>query len=140
MVKKVPRSELFRLRRAKRTRLFLLALLLLTLLLVALRTLSLGEASFPTVPTLSQIGAAIGATVSVEPNPYNTLAEQLKNKEGQLSLRERALEESERAIGSRSQKADTLLQYLLAASGMLLFLILLNFYFDWRRTTRLQSV
>ncbi len=75
--------------------------------------------------------------MSVEPNPFNTLAQQLQEKkeallekEGNLIERENFL--TERMMEERSKKNSTLI-YLLAVAGVLLILILLNFYLDYRR-------
>ncbi len=122
----------------RKVRAFLYGSFGLTLMLATFRLLAIGEAPFPTVPSLSQIGAVVGVTTSVEPNQYNTLAEQLKNKEEALAQRERGLQASESKTIASSQKTDRLLQYLLGISGVLLILILLNFLLDWRRGQRMR--
>lgn len=108
------------------------------LTLATFRLLAIGEAPFPTVPSWSQLGAVVGVTTSVEPNQYNILAEQLKNKEETLAERERVLQEAESKTLVSSQGVDRLLQYLLGISGVLLLLILLNFLLDWRRGQRMR--
>lgn len=102
-------------------------------LLTIFRLATISGSSFPTIPSLSQVGNAVGVTISIEPNQYNTLDEQLKNKEKTLLERESTLRENENIILARSEKQDKTLQYLLIISGVLLFLIFLNFIFDWRR-------
>lgn len=75
--------------------------------------------------------------MSVETNPFNTLAQQLQEKEKALStkevdlaLREKLLEETR----NRDQETkDKILTYLFIIAGVLLILILLNFYLDYRR-------
>ena len=76
--------------------------------------------------------AVIGATASVEPNPYNTLAQQLVTKQDELSVREKelSLREGQQLANSNSN----LPLYSLIASLVLTFLVALNFYFDWRRS------
>lgn len=81
--------------------------------------------------------AVIGATASVEPNPYNTLAQQLVTKQDELSVREKEL-----ALREGQQFANTssnLPLYSLMASLALTFLVTLNFYFDWRRSNARPS-
>jgi hypothetical protein len=41
----------------------------------------------------AQVGSSMGVSVSVSENPFNTLAQQLEEKEAQLQEREKALEE-----------------------------------------------
>lgn len=107
-------------------------------LLTIFRIVTISGSSFPTIPSLSQVGNAVGVTVSIEPNQYNSLNEQLKNKEEALKERESTLKENESIILARSEKQDKILQYLLIISTVLLFLIFLNFIFDWRRGQRMH--
>lgn len=86
---------------------------------------------------VAQVGSAIGVTVSVPPNPFNTLAQQLKEKESALSDREKKLQAKESALETEINKGQSnqnkTLIYLAAVGGILLALILANFYFDYRR-------
>lgn len=75
--------------------------------------------------------AAVGMTVGVPENPYNSLALQLKLKEDELARREAALATPE-------SKSDTFVSQPFAVLSMcvslvLFVLLLLNFYFDWHR-------
>jgi hypothetical protein len=84
--------------------------------------------------------SVVGMTVGVPSNPANTLAEQLKDKENVLLGKERALAEREAVVSeqlSSDRKRDTTFIYLYGVNGTLLFLILLNFYFDYERRRHL---
>lgn len=87
---------------------------------------------------ITQIASGIGITVSVPQNPFNTLAQELQKKEASLlekeeELRQRESELREKAVEEEFRRNRAFLIYLLAAGGVLLGLILLNFYFDHRR-------
>lgn len=113
-------------------------IILLTLFLIIV-ALVLMQVTFNASPLAISIYllAQIGVSVSVEPNPFNTLAGQLQEKEEALLEKEGNLIErenflTERTMEGRSKKNSTLI-YLLAVAGVLLILILLNFYLDYRR-------
>jgi hypothetical protein len=81
-----------------------------------------------------QLGAAIGASAGVLPNEYNTLAQALLKKEAEVNQKEAALSEREAAVLRQGREKDTTLVFIVLSVGvLLLFLILLNFYLDWRR-------
>lgn len=86
---------------------------------------------------IAQIGSGIGVSVSVPPNPFNALAQQLQEKEETLLEKEINLVERENLLTERIEegrnKNDKTLNYLSIIGGVLLTLILLNFYFDYRR-------
>ena len=105
----------------------------LTPLFVVVVVLVLFRISIVGENPLSQLGTAVGVTVAIAPNPYNTLAEQLKQKEIALQEREQTIQEAESEAQIKSQKGDRTLSYLLGVGGILLILILANFYLDWRR-------
>ncbi len=77
-----------------------------------------------------QIYGAIGVNVGVEPNYFNTAANQLKEKEATLNELEKSLEQ-------KKADSDKTNAYLVAVEVILLILILLNFYFDHRK--KMQS-
>lgn len=78
--------------------------------------------------------AAVGASAGVLPNEYNTLAQSLFQKETEVNQRERALAEREAEVMREGSRKDTLLISLALSVGFLLMvLILLNFYLDWKR-------
>lgn len=93
--------------------------------------LSLGPKEFT-----RQLGAAVGASAGVLPNEYNTLAQSLLKKEAEVNQREAALAEREAAVMRQGNEKDTKLVFVVLSVGvLLLILILLNFYLDWRRKT-----
>lgn len=81
-----------------------------------------------------QLVSVIGVSVSVPPNPFNTLAQQLNEKENTLIQKEKELQEKESIIaeGKESRQNRTIL-YAAGGGGILLALVLLNFYLDYRR-------
>ena len=79
-----------------------------------------------------QIGAGVGATAVVPENRYNVLASALSKKENMLNEREAALIARESALPI-TQKDTILLSVFLATVPLLFFLVLFNFYLDWRR-------
>lgn len=117
--------------RSKRIYAILALLLGITVSLALIRTASLGINIL--MPShVAQLAAAVGVSVGVEPNPYNSLAEQLNQKEEALTLREKRLREAENAQAATTQRKDRTLQYLLGLTSFLVFLIILNFVLDWR--------
>jgi len=86
---------------------------------------------------IAQLGSGIGITTSVPPNPFNTLAQQLKEKELALLDKEKELQQEEAALGEKIDKElatqNKNFLYLLIIGGILLTLILFNFYFDYKR-------
>ena len=86
---------------------------------------------------MRQFGSAASVTAGVVANPYNTLAQALSKKEIELETREAEIAAKEAAaqnlrnnIGSGSLVPIV----ALGAALLLLFLILLNFYLDWKRS------
>ena len=80
----------------------------------------------------SMLGAAvIGVTAGVEPNQYNTLAQQLSDKQKELDAREAALnaQSGGSLVGTRSLAAASF-----ATSVLLLVLVAGNYYLDFRRS------
>lgn len=86
---------------------------------------------------VAQVGSGIGTTASIPPNPFNTLAQQLEEKEETLLKKEGELQQKESVFQERVDKEQNsqsrTLTYLLAGGGVLLILVLLNFYLDFRR-------
>ena len=79
---------------------------------------------------VAQVGSTLGITVSIPPNPFNMLAQQLAEKEKELGQKEATLE----AQTNEKQKSQNKILISIGALGSILFaLIALNFYFDWRR-------
>ena len=77
--------------------------------------------------------------VGVAPNPENTLNAQLNQEQGQLNQRAAALAAREAAFASSTAVADPVspvIWYLTGAIAIVTLLVVLNFYFDWRRSRR----
>lgn len=91
----------------------------------------------------NQFANAIGVNVEIEPNQYNTLAAQLKEKEQELYEQEIAIAEAERRILEQykeDRKQNRLIfLYVSFISGVLLLLILINFYMDWNKKGRAEE-
>ncbi len=84
-----------------------------------------------------QIGSAIGVSVAVPPNPFNTLSQQLNEKENALTQKEKELQQKESIIsGEKENRENRTLLYAVGGGGILLVLVLLNFYLDYRRRRR----
>jgi hypothetical protein len=91
--------------------------------------ISLGSQEFA-----RQLGAAVGASAGVLPNEYNTLAQSLLKKEAEVTEREKAVAAQEAEILRPGATKDTMLVFTVLSVGLLLLLlILLNFYLDWKR-------
>lgn len=92
-----------------------------------------------------KLALVVGVTAGVEPNPYNTMAQQLvqkelqlNDKEQQLRAQEQAMEANLRAEVARSER-NTLLT-VLGVTLLLLGLIATNFYFDRKREREEQKM
>jgi len=82
------------------------------------------------IHTRAMLGSVVGASASVAPNPDNTLAAELKQKEDELAAREGRLNVAENEIqNSRNDMAV----YSFLLSGILFVVVGVNFYLDWRR-------
>lgn len=111
----------------------LFAFLLVTVFIIALQPIfPIDFADF--VTTGKYFLAQIGITASVSPNSINTLAQRLQEKELKLQESERELEQKEAALREQTERNNNgVLTYLYIVGGILLSLILVNFYFDYRR-------
>lgn len=83
----------------------------------------------------AQVGSNIGVSVSVSENPFNTLAQQLERKEIELQEKEKTLEQKEAQLQNKdfSQQGKIILSIIAGLIIVLFILILLNFYFDYKR-------
>lgn len=85
----------------------------------------------------ANIGGAVSTTInkaSVTENPFNKLALDLSKKEKELNRYEQLLLEREREIeGNSSLVSNKALMSIGALLAALLILIILNFYFDYKR-------
>jgi len=76
----------------------------------------------------------VSTSTSVPANPFNSLALQLQEKQKMLDQRERDLNQKEVNLNSGGLLSQRALLYLLISGVVVLFvLILMNFYFDYRR-------
>lgn len=87
---------------------------------------------------IAQIGSGVGITVSVPQNPFNTLAQELREKESALlekeeEIKQRELEFQERIAKEQRSRNTAFLVYLLTGGIVLLALILLDRRLDHRR-------
>lgn len=107
-----------------------------TMFVLALTFFAYGAWLSPTTVARAslQLGSAVvGVSAAVTPNPDNTLAKQLADKEAELAAREAALESREG--GTDGMQA----RYSFAASMTLFGLLGLNYCLDWRRTARARK-
>lgn len=106
------------------------------LLLAGMSLLALGILlSFHDVRSgiVKQLGSAVGMYAAVEENEYNTLAQQIQEKEQELTEREQEIVEREQVIEKRIEESESkAVTYVTAIGLLLLVLVLLNFYYDWR--------
>lgn len=85
----------------------------------------------------SMLGSAtVGMSAAVDENPFNTLAQQLVNKERELQARESVLDQREYVLDAREAPMAF---YSLILGLAVCLLVLFNFYFDWRRSRRTVS-
>ena len=84
---------------------------------------------------LAQTGSAIGVSVSVPPNPFNTLAQQLQEKEDSLHFRERDLEAKEKKLTEDGKNLSGKFVYVVL--GLLTILVSVNFYLDYKRRKKI---
>lgn len=82
---------------------------------------------------LAQAGSSIGVNASVPPNPFNTLAQQLQDKEDELNAREQNLADKENNLNTPS------LRFVYIATGALSFLFLTHLYFDFKRNQQIEA-
>lgn len=83
----------------------------------------------------------VGVVVGVAPNPYNTLDAQLNQKQAELDQQQADLAAREAALASTSAptalaQSSPAIWYLAAGIFFLAFLVILNFYLDWRRSKK----
>jgi hypothetical protein len=86
--------------------------------------------------------SVIGMGASIEPNEYNTLAQELEKRSEDLDRREAEIRAREAALGvdGGSPIVSARVAYFFGGITLLLLtLILLNFYFDWKRNRASRS-
>ena len=82
--------------------------------------------------------AIVGVTAGVAPNPDNTLAQQLEERERALHEREAQVARMEGENQTHTSSNDILALSSVVLSGVVLVLVGVNFYLDTRRTSRPQ--
>ena len=76
----------------------------------------------------------VGVMVGVEPNPYNSIAQQLEEKEKELTQYEEELKNREETINTETVSINQQTLYLIIGVAGILFVLLgTNFYLDWKR-------
>lgn len=86
-----------------------------------------------------QLGNAVGVSLGVPSNEYNKLAQELSTYEKNLQEREGDIALREQDVAVREEEVQKETRALIYASlfgVILLGLILLNFYMDWKRRRR----
>ena len=90
-----------------------------------------------TVPPLTGMLAQVGVVVGVAPNPYNTLNDQLDQKQLAIDQEQADLAAREAALASTTQNSSAMPSAYTWSLGIavvvLALLVILNFYLDWRR-------
>ncbi|HVM76700.1 MAG TPA: hypothetical protein VMU07_00930 [Candidatus Paceibacterota bacterium] len=107
--------------------------------MAAIGFIAVGVFGASTGSTLSP--ADVGVTVGVAPNPYNTLNAQLDQRQKVLDAEASNLQAEEAALNSQTStfgngSESPMIGFLMIAVGVLAFLVGLNFYFDWHRSTQ----
>ncbi len=75
----------------------------------------------------------VGVSVRVEENRYNVLAEALQKKEEELEEREKGIVQIEQKLLEEPAKKDAGFLVLAGVTSFLGVLLIVNFYFDWKR-------
>lgn len=83
--------------------------------------------------------AVVGVFAGVEENRFNTLAQELQQKEEELNAREAALAARESSDTFAGSFSNDFVLLSFGMSALVLLLLILNFYFDWRRGRAPQS-
>lgn len=80
-----------------------------------------------------KIGQAVGMSVGVPENSYNKVAAQLEEKEDKLKNKENELVALEERISNSYKGQENLVLFLSIGILILFFLVLLNYYLDYKR-------
>jgi len=80
-----------------------------------------------------QLGSVVGMYAGVEPNEYNLLAQQLDQRNKELDAREAELAQQEVLLKESVVSDRASIVYATAIGFLLLVLVVLNFYLDWKR-------
>ena len=83
----------------------------------------------------------VGQTASVEENPMNKIAQELKNREEELDEREAELTKKEefliREIAEEQERRN---MYIVGALIVVVVTVLMNFILDWKREEREEGM
>lgn len=118
-----------------KTNMFLLAILAVSLLFFS-------SFLFPFSPNTfvgglhGHLANTVGISVGVPANPYNTFNQQLEDKKQELDEREKGIEDYESFLLSQADSlkiVNTVAVAGTSVSGILLALVGMNFYWDFRR-------
>ena len=92
------------------------------------------------VALLSSLGAQVGVSVGVEPTEWSQVAQEVEEKQKELEARELAIVEKEQELALDGALSSRYLEYYITAMAfILLLLVLLNFYLDYRRGRPVQQ-
>lgn len=78
---------------------------------------------------LAQVGSNLGVSLTVPENPFSNLAKQFQEKEAELQKREEAINE---ILRKTERNSRIILVLILSLIIILFFLVLVNFYFDYK--------
>jgi hypothetical protein len=82
----------------------------------------------------AKFGQAIGMSVSIPENPFNKLALQLAEKENTLNQREIELNKKANELSAgKTDDQNPLITYLMLGIIFLFILVMVNYYFDYKR-------
>ncbi len=84
----------------------------------------------------TRISRAVGVGASVAPNPYNSVALQLKEKERSLGEHERELAAREKKLDKELVSQKTIIAILTGFIFVMFIMLLLNFYNDHKRNQK----
>lgn len=83
--------------------------------------------------SLASLGSSVGVSVSVSPNPYNTLAVQLQDWQNKLIEKEKTLNQKELELRQKSTiQGEIISKLIVALLGIIFLLVLINFYLDFK--------
>ena len=88
--------------------------------------------------------AQVGVSVGILPNPYNSLNDQLDQKQAYINEEQSYIDQQKAALASSSALAiapgaSPVAWYLALAVLALAVLVFLNFYLDWRRSRTMKK-
>lgn len=78
----------------------------------------------------------VSSQATVKPNPYNTLALQLREKESSLDSRESDLDQKEQSLLAINAKQNKIIYGVIAGIIVLFLLIVANYILDFQRRKR----